>query len=204
MAEARTVTTFADISAFVVAGGKSSRMGRDKAFIELEGRSLLQRVLTLAQAVSDKIAIVGDPEKFASFAPVVPDVFVAAGPLGGIHAALQTTTTDLNLVLAVDMPFLDVAFVHYLVEQARTSSEWVLVPSVEGRLQPLCALYQRGFAAIAETALRAGRNKIDALFAQVPTRILDESQWTPLGFSPAIFRNLNTPDDLQQVLKKSE
>ena len=91
----------ADVAAFVLAGGKSTRMGSDKAFVMLEGRTLLTRALELARTVSDNVRIVGSAEKFAAFAPVVEDVFRECGPLGGIHAALRASSAELNLMLAV-------------------------------------------------------------------------------------------------------
>ena len=86
------------MTAFVLAGGKSSRMGSDKAFLELAGRSLLNRALDLARAVVPDVRIVGDAGKFAAFAPTVSDIYPARGPLGGIHAALTNSTTESNLI----------------------------------------------------------------------------------------------------------
>src|ERR1700722_20940618 len=93
-----------DVAAFILAGGKSTRMGTDKAFVMLEGRTLLARALEVARAVTAEVRIVGDPEKFAAFAPVVKDAFPGCGPLGGIHAALRASTAELNLMLAADVP----------------------------------------------------------------------------------------------------
>src|ERR1700674_299348 len=89
-----------DVTAFILAGGKSTRMGADKAFVEYEGRTLLARTLDLARSVTAEVFIVGSKQKFAPFAPVVEDVFCDCGPLGGIHAALRASHTELNLMLA--------------------------------------------------------------------------------------------------------
>src|ERR1022692_1796718 len=102
-----------DVTAFILAGGKSTRMGADKAFVDYEGRTLLARALDLARSVTADVRIVGSREKFAPFAPVVEDVFRDCGPLGGIHAALRASLTELNLVLAVDTPFVSWAFAQY-------------------------------------------------------------------------------------------
>src|SRR5437899_1580697 len=99
------VTAFG-ITAFVLAGGKSIRMGRDKAFLQLGDRTLLLRALDLASTVAAEVRIVGDATKLAAFGPVVEDVYRERGPLAAIHAALLSTTTELNLMLAVDLPFL--------------------------------------------------------------------------------------------------
>ncbi len=195
-----------DVTAFVLAGGKSTRMGSDKAFLEFEGRTLLNRALDLAQSVAAHVCIVGSAEKLggnvegdsARAEQIVEDVFPDCGPLGGIHAALRSSQTDLNLILAVDLPFIPAAFLQYLIGEARKAPQAMAVfAQAGGQKQPLCALYRRGFADAAEKALRAGRNRIDLLFATIPVRMIDEEQLRAAGFSAAIFRNLNTPADLE-------
>jgi molybdenum cofactor guanylyltransferase len=188
-----------DVTGFILAGGKSTRMGADKAFIEFKGRSLLERALGLARSITPDVRIVGAREKFAPFAPVVEDIFRERGPLGGIHAALRGSQTELNFMLAVDMPFVSVTFLQYLIREARTAAEaTVIVPRSDGRRQPLCAVYRRRFADAAEPALLAGRNRIDSLFDTVEARVIGEEELDRAGFSSAIFRNLNTPEQLEQ------
>ena len=189
-----------DVTAFILAGGKSTRMGTDKAFVDYEGRSLLARALVVARSITPKVWIVGSAEKFAPFAPVVEDVFRDRGPLGGIHAALGASPTELNLMLAVDTPFVSWAFLRYLISQAETAHEAVVVvPRGNEGWEPLCAIYRREFAAAAEEALRAGQNRIDRLFAQVRTRVIEQEELEAAGFSPTIFRNLNTPEELSKA-----
>jgi molybdopterin-guanine dinucleotide biosynthesis protein A len=133
-----------EVTISILAGGKSTRMGTDKAFVELEGRTLLARSLELTRSVSAAVRIVGSREKFAPFAPVVEDVFRDCGPLGGIHAALRASQTEINLILAVDMPFVSRAFLEYLIETARDVRDAiVVVPHCDGGSQPLCAVYRR-------------------------------------------------------------
>ena len=156
--------TLSDVAAFILAGGKSTRMGADKAFVVLDGRTLLARALESARGVTADVRIVGDPAKFAEFAPVVEDVFRECGPLGGIHAALRASAAELNLMLAVDVPFVSAGLVEFLIARARGSAALVTVARAGGRWQPLCAVYRREFADAAEKALQQGRYKIDALF----------------------------------------
>jgi molybdopterin-guanine dinucleotide biosynthesis protein A len=193
-----------DLTAFILAGGKSTRMGADKAFVDYGGRTLLARALDLARSVASDVRIVGSKEKFAAFAPVVEDVLRDCGPLGGIHAALRASSTELNVVLAVDVPFVSWAFLQYLITQARDAPEAaVVVPRGDQGWQPLCALYRREFAGVAEGALRDGRNKITALFDEVRTRVIDHEELEDAGFSPAIFRNLNTPEELEAEKRRA-
>lgn len=189
-----------DVAAFVLAGGRSTRMGTDKAFVMLDGRTLLARALDLAWSVTDDVRIVGDPNKFASFAPVVEDIFPGSGPLGGIHAALRASQRGLNLILAVDLPFVSPALLHCLLNRARGSaSATVTVPRSGEGWQPLCAVYRREFAEEAEKALRAGRYKIDTLFDPARAQAISEEELQSVGFSPAVFRNINTPQELAEA-----
>ena len=193
-----------DLTVFILAGGKSTRMGSDKAFVEYDGRTLLARALDLARSVTSAVRIVGSPEKFQPFAPVVEDVFRDCGPLGGIHAALGSSLTELNLMLAVDMPFVSWTFLHYLISQARATPEAAaVVPRDNGRWQPLCGIYRPEFTLAAEKALRVGRNRIDLLFDAVRTRVIGREEWEGAGFSPALFRNLNTPEELEAEKRRA-
>jgi len=193
----RRMGTHSDVAVFILAGGKSTRMGADKAFVTLDGRTLLARALEVARSVTSAIRIVGDSAKFAPFAPVVEDIFPGCGPLGGIHAALRGSQFDLNLILAVDLPFLSPVLLDYLIQRARDSADAdVTVPRTARGWQPLCAVYRRQFSYLAEKALREGRYKIDALFEAARAQVISEEELQAAGFSPDLFRNLNTPEDL--------
>ena len=188
-----------DVTAFVLAGGKSTRMGKDKAFLEFRGRILLARALELAAGAGQKVRIVGDPRKFAAFGRVIEDIYRERGPLGGIHAALKSTATELNLMLAVDLPFVQPSFLKYLSSVARETKALATVPRAGDGLQPLCAVYRREFAQLAEQSLAQGKNKIDALFAAVETRIVGPEEFAHAGFSGQMFRNLNTPEEFKKA-----
>jgi molybdopterin-guanine dinucleotide biosynthesis protein A len=187
------------VTAFVLAGGKSSRMGTDKAFLRLGDETLLAQALNLAGTVAAEVRIVGDAKKFAAFGRVVEDVYRDRGPLGGIHAALSSSVTELNLMLAVDLPFVGANFLEYLLSRARASGAMVTLPHAGGGLQPLCAAYQRAFSEVAEESLRDGKNKIDSLFARVGTCVIEEDELVRAGFSVEMFRNLNTPEELEKA-----
>jgi phospholipid/cholesterol/gamma-HCH transport system ATP-binding protein len=190
-----------NVAAFILAGGQSTRMGTDKAFLLLAGQTLLARALELPRSLTPDVRIAGSAEKFARFAPVVEDLFRDCGPLGGIHAALLSSSSEFNLMLAVDTPFISAAVLEFLLQQARASRAVVTVPRLGKMWQPLCAIYRREFAAAAEDALRAGRYKIDALFEIVPTLAIGEEELAAAGFSPDVFRNLNTQAELEAATR---
>ena len=172
-------------------------MGADKAFLEFGGRTLLDRAIEVVSEVCDGVAIVGDPAKFASHGAVVPDLYPGRGPLAGIHAALRHSLADLNLVMAVDMPYVSPELLGFLFKTAAETSAIVVVPRTARGFQPLCAVYRRAFATPAEAALKAGKYKIDPLFAGVAVRIAEEAELARAGFSESMFFNVNTPDDLR-------
>jgi molybdopterin-guanine dinucleotide biosynthesis protein A len=188
-----------DVAAFVLAGGKSSRMGTDKAFLELGGMTLLEHALELARSVAACVSIVGDEVKFGEFSDVVEDVYRDCGPLGGIHAALAQTTAEFNFMLGVDLPFVEASFIAHLFSRAQKEAAVVTVPRTGSGFQPLCAVYRKEFAGVAEKSLLAGRNKIGSLFAQVSTELISEEELLTAGFSADMFRNLNTPADWEQA-----
>ncbi len=192
-----------DLTAFVLAGGKSTRMGSDKAFLTWGDDTLLSHALKLAAGVTPRMRIVGDARKFAAFGVVIGDIYRDHGPLGGIHAALASSTTDFNLMLAVDSPLIEPRFLQFMVGLARGTDALVTLPRADGGLQPLCAVYRREFALPADQALQMGRNKIDALFTTVKIRVIENDELIGAGFSAAMFRNLNTPEEWKEEQRRS-
>jgi molybdopterin-guanine dinucleotide biosynthesis protein A len=215
------------VAAFVLAGGKSARMGQDKAFLPWEGQTLLERALEATQAVASCTRIVGAKVKFEAYASVVEDIFVDRGPLGGIHAALSSTGREFNLVLAVDLPFATPALLTYLIGRAQDTPHLATVPRLGAGWEPLCAVYRRKFAVVAERALKRGQNAIhrlledgddqagvragvragvQAIRVQQIHRVqqIYEEQLAAAGFPAWMFRNINTVKDLESSEKRNQ
>ncbi|MGA7968572.1 MAG: molybdenum cofactor guanylyltransferase [Terriglobales bacterium] len=185
-------------AAYLLAGGKSTRMGQNKAFLNFRGQTLLTRALYTLSEASSQVTIIGDPATFAPHA-AIPDIFLNCGPLAGIHTALTNSQSDLNLMLAVDMPFVTAGLLKFLLDKAADSTSIVTVPLTSRGLQPLCAVYRRAFAPIAERAVRAGNYKIDASFANLQLQIINEQELAAAAFSEENFFNVNTPEDRQSA-----
>jgi molybdopterin-guanine dinucleotide biosynthesis protein A len=175
---------------FVLAGGRSSRMGRNKALLPHRGGVLVEFVAATVQAAAGTAALVGSPERYARLGyPVIPDLYPGEGPLGGILTALAYSTATWNLIVACDMPALTEAFLDDLFRRAEAADADILLPlGKDGRIEPLCAVYQiRTHPALAR-AFASGIRKIAAALEglrTVPVTVPDL----------AVLHNINTPTD---------
>jgi molybdopterin-guanine dinucleotide biosynthesis protein A len=165
-------------------------MGRDKALLELEGSRLICRVAEAVAAAAGSVALIGDPEKYAGLGyRVLPDIFPGYGPLAGIHAALDASAADWNLIVACDMPEIEPGFLTELLETAERSGADCLLPAGEfGRPEPLCGVYTAGAADTIRRALESGVRKVLDGLAGLRVDIV------PVG-ARGPFRNINTPGD---------
>jgi molybdenum cofactor guanylyltransferase len=190
-------------TAFILAGGRSSRMGTDKAMLEIGEKTLLDRAIRTAKRVSKTVALLGDKERLRPFGWVIEDIYPGQGPLAGIHAALSSNAhSEFNLLLAVDMPSLTPDLLRFLLHTAEESNAAVTVPCAGGHVQTLCSVYRPGFRQVAEEALAGGHNKIEPLYKKVRARIIDEDELAAAGFSSSIFENVNTPDEWRKLQHK--
>ena len=190
------------LTGFVLAGGKSTRMGQDKAAVTLNGRTLLEHTLAALREVCGDVAILGRHALYGALGPVYEDIFPECGPLSGIHAALTNSQTKFNLIIAVDTPFLSPAFLSYMAERAIATDSVITTPEINGYTQPLCTVYSRDFLPIAEQALRSGAYKIVPLFPQDKTLVIHEPELRQFAFAENMFENLNTPDDLARAQRR--
>lgn len=189
-----------DASGFILAGGRSSRMGTDKSLLRFGDSTLIESAVDRLRTVTTDVAIVSPRTDLVRYAPVIHDIYPDRGPLGGIHAALASSSHDFNLMLAVDMPFVDPELLRRLLVVANESQTPVTAPQTRDGWQPLCAVYRREFAPVAERSLRGDDYKIDRLFKEVSTRIVSEAELHTWGYTPQVFMNLNSRDDVRNAL----
>ena len=149
------------VEGFVLAGGRSSRMGQDKALLQVGGRSLVDLALDKLRSIGVAAPrIAGARTDLSSHAAVVPDLHPGCGPLSGIEAALAASNQPLNLFLPVDMPLLPARFLHWMLLRAEITGALVTVPRFNGRPQPLCAVYHRDLLRPITASLLAGNYKV--------------------------------------------
>jgi len=183
-------------SAVILAGGKSSRMGRDKAFIELDGRSLIQRQVQLVrEAGAREVFVSGKPgaDYPVPDCAVLEDEHADAGPLAGIERALASATQPLLLVLAVDMPAMTAGFIRAMIAASRGGAG--VVPRVDGLIEPLAAVYPRVAQPLAVGLLDKKQFAVTRFAEQCAAMRLLAFQDLPAAAS-VYFTNWNSPSDI--------
>ncbi|MEW5979121.1 MAG: molybdenum cofactor guanylyltransferase [Acidobacteriota bacterium] len=190
-------------SAFVLAGGQSLRMGRDKALVELDGQSLIQRSVGLLRQLTSQVFVIGPPATYSFLGTdkVIPDCVPRAGPLGGIYTALRHSGTAINLILACDMPRMSAMFLNLLI-QSIPGFDAVLMRHDDGKLEPLCAAYTKACLPAIERDLRSKKLKVSSFLDQVRVKFIRESDLPALGLDGGIFQNVNTPADLEAEMER--
>lgn len=188
------------LSVIVLAGGKSRRLGQDKNRLVLGGQTLLKRSIQIASKLSDDVIIVasrpGQVRKPTN-ARVARDVLPGGGALSGLHAGLHNARHDYALVIACDMPFVNLRLLRYM---AIISPGYdAVVPFWQNEAEPLHAIYARTCLPAMAEILQGGGGRIVELYSQVNVRYLEPGEialFDPEGLS---FFNINTPDDWQRA-----
>jgi len=194
-------------SAAILSGGRSRRMGQDKAFLPIGSKPSLERVIhTLRSLTDDLLIIIGEEEARARIvklaAPlshclhVVADLIPGKGTLGGMFTALQLARYDYCIVVGCDMPFLNPGLLRFQVSLA--PGYQAVVPYANRQLQPLHAVYHRDCAGVMKQDLQAGHLKAAGFLANVSYRIVDRQEILPLDPQFLSFRNMNTPEDWRE------
>ena len=190
-------------TAIVLAGGRSSRMGQAKALLCFDGEPLIARIVTTLNRLFGDIVVVASPDQELPPMPVtlVRDDVAFQGPVSGICTGLRAARREICFVSACDAAFLNTSLVAHLV--ARLADCDVVVPSWQGRLQPLHAVYRRRVLPLLERQLARGELRPVSLFDRVRTLQIDEDEIRRFDPEGASFFNMNSPDDYAEALKRS-
>jgi molybdopterin-guanine dinucleotide biosynthesis protein A len=187
------------LTAAILVGGQSRRMGTNKALatIHPDGTTVVESVVRALRQVADEIVLVGSDGVAGNYTfldlPWVADIFPGTGPLGGIHSALTGTGNSHLLVVACDMPFLNVDLLRHMMSLPRDYD--VLVPVI-GQPQPLHAVYARSCVPLIAESLNQGRYKVSGWFKSANVRTIEESVVAQFDPSLRSSFNVNTPEDL--------
>lgn len=191
------------IASFILAGGVSSRMKRDKALLEIRGVPLLVRTARLLESVAEAPVVVGDRAAYGCFAfPVIADDWPGSGPLGGIATALRVSNASWNLVVACDLPYLTGEWVSFLVARAVASTADAVLPLNAKGAEPLCAVYhKRGERAI-RAALENGIRKVTDGLHNIQVETIAPAEWKAFDSEGLLFKNMNLPRDYQEAVAR--
>ncbi|HWN10167.1 MAG TPA: molybdenum cofactor guanylyltransferase [Pyrinomonadaceae bacterium] len=197
------------IAGFILAGGKSRRMGKDKWKLLLDGRRFIDRIADEIKCVASSVAVVGDLDgsltidgtpATAASVMTVPDIFPQWGALGGVHAALTNCDAEWALVVACDFPFVTKELFLHLA-RVRDNFEAVAPVQQDQIPQPLCTLYRvEPCRRVAERLIKTGERKPIALLQSVHTRWVSFSEVEDIAGAARFFDNINTPDDYERIL----
>lgn len=203
----------ADAAGFVLAGGRSSRMGTDKASLLMAGESLLARALRLLRFAGVQASIAGARCDAGGLTPLIEDREPGQGPLGGVCAALASTTLPWALFLPVDLPLLPLSLLEYLLRRARVSESAVTLPSANGLPQTFPVVLRRDLLSSLQDELGGGRRGCFAAFRAAASQAGEEVSVVavellaqagqaahPAGLPPyEWFLNVNTPEEFRRA-----
>ena len=188
-----------DFTGFVLAGGKSSRMGKDKFSLEINGETFLDRAVNVLKPVCAEVKIVlNQTQQIETDLSFVRDVYAERGAPGGIHTALKNCQTKLAIILAVDLPFVSTAAIENLARVALASNEYpACVPrQTDGRPQPLCAVYRARFClpALEQILARNDKSSVRDFLDLISPKYVAADR---LSADENLLFNVNSPADLQ-------
>ncbi len=188
----------ANVLGVVLAGGRSTRMGTDKALLTFGGLPLVSHAVRLLHVVFQEVIVVSDSaDKYSSLGlNVVPDVHKGIGPLGGIQAALQYTNAEAVFVSSCDMPCVPSDLIRHML--GIESPLLTRIPKFDGFLQPLFAIYDTSLLSRIETEISAGRYSILDFVKTIDFLTLDVTPRLPF-YSPDMFSNVNSPSDYARL-----
>jgi len=176
---------------FVLVGGRSSRMGQDKALLPWRNRTLVENIATKVRDAAGNVSLVGNPERYGAV-PMhcLADRRPGLGPLSGIETALLSNCAELNLIVACDLLFLETDCLKSLIQTAIDgSSKCVVARDKAGQLHPLCGVYRSNCLSIVQRALDSGRLKLMEIIQELGAQHVDVK--TPIW-------NVNTPEEWQR------
>jgi len=190
----------ANITGIILAGGMNSRMGVNKAFMEIDGTRLIDKILALYRQIFSEIIIVtNDPLSYTeqTDAIIVTDIYKGKGPLGGIYTGLFYAKNDYAFISACDMPSLNKDFILYMIEQAGKHD--IIVPELPAGFQALHAIYSRRCIPAIKKMIFSDKLKIAGFFKDMRLYKITEDKIKPFNKDGRLFININTPEDFKNI-----
>ena len=196
------MTRDSGVTAVVLAGGKGMRLGGNKLSQMIGDQTLLERVLIRVALLSDEVFLSlapgqSPPASTGAAVSIIPDIYPGKGAIGGLHAALTASTRPLSLVVAGDMPFLNIELLRHMISLVTGSD--AVVPRVDGKDHPLHAIYDRRCLPVIQDQIDKGSLRMMDLLARLKVRYLDKDDIDKLDPQHLSMFNINTQADLQRA-----
>jgi molybdopterin-guanine dinucleotide biosynthesis protein A len=189
-----------EIAGFILAGGASSRMGRDKALLELAGEPLIVRTARLVESVVGPAVVVGDAAAYRALGlRTIADDWPGAGPLGGIATVLRASSAPWSLVVACDLPYLTKPWLEYAIARALKSQADAVVAMNTDGAEPLCALYHKRAEPGIRAALARGNRKVKDALENLRLDAIERAEWKAFDSEGLLFKNMNSPADYEEA-----
>ncbi|MCK7514265.1 MAG: molybdenum cofactor guanylyltransferase [Desulfobacterales bacterium] len=189
-----------NMTGILLAGGQNTRMGVNKAFLKIDGERLIDKTLNIYRPIFAEIIIVtNDPLSYIEFtdATIVTDIYKGKGPLGGIYTGLFYAKHQHAFACSCDMPFLNEAFIAYMIGQSEKYD--VIVPELPEGYQPLHAIYSRNCLPPIRRLILMDKLKITGFYRDMRVLPISEERIRPFNEDGSLFQNLNTPEELEKV-----
>jgi len=191
------------ITGVILAGGKSSRFGSNKAFADVNGRPLIERVIEVTGSVFDSLIIItNDPGEYSSLGiPMYEDIIKGLGPLGGIYTGLEKMHDSFGFFVACDMPFLNEHLIRYILEMKSNEYD-AFIPRIDWKMEPLHSLYSKTCLPAIKGLIESGECMINKFFQSIRTRFISEDEIK--GCDPLLrsFYNINRPGELIDAISR--
>ena len=184
-----------EATGFITAGGKSSRMGEDKAWLTLGDRAMIEHVIAAVSPVTNELAIIANSPAYRRLGfQVFADSNPGTGPLEAIRTALSNSRTSHAILVGCDLPFITSDLLKLLLSTSVGNCATVPI-GADGKLEPLCAIYCSDALTATTDLIREGERKVSLLFDRVPTRFVAFEELSQLKGAESFFENVNTPED---------
>lgn len=193
------------INGFVLAGGKSRRMGQDKTMMRLGGTPLVLRAAEILRPFVRRIALLAPADRYSDLGlPVVVDQWPGEGPLAAVCTGLRDSCERWNVFLACDLPLVSRQFMQLLVERIRATRSDAVVPRTEDGWQPLSAAYHSHCRTSFVQAIQEGRRNLIGALDEVRVEAITRDEMVSAGVSEGEFVNMNTPEDWARITELSK
>ena len=188
------------VAGFVLAGGASARMGRDKALLSIAGEALVARTARLVESAAGETTVIGNAVACRAIGlRAANDDWTRAGPLGGIATALGVSKAAWNLIVACDLPYLTKGWLNYVIARALSSQADAVMPMNARGAEPLCAMYHRRCEPVLRVELERGTRKVTDALRTVTVEMIVPLEWKAFDSEGLLFKNMNSPQDYEEA-----